>query len=467
MKIRLNPQPHRQGSALLVILLTCVIIGFTLASYLVLVSSQNRSVMRSMAWNSAIPVLEAGVEEALTQLRYWDVGTRGFAGQDGTTPNVAGLHSNGWIPINGHYAKEIRIGDSYCQVAIEVSGPTPVIYSTAYVPAPLSSGIQTGMIQGQIGPSLDESRFTQGFLKRSVRVQTLRNMLFARGMVAEDDINLNGNNVDTDSYNSRKADRSTNGKYDPAKRGDRGDIATNSGLINSLNIGNANIMGKISTGQGGTAAIGPSGIVGDLDWHNSGGKGMQAGAFTDDMNVVFDPVEVPFTSGYAIPAGRTIEGVDYTYVLSDGNYMLSSFGGTVLIQGDVVLHVTESISFSDDDTLVIAPGGSLQVFMSGQSATFSGNATWNENGSPLQLQYFGLPGNTSVSISGNGAFSGTIYAPSADLTLNGGGKDNYDFSGASISKTVKMNGHVKFHYDEALSDYGLSTGYIPVTWDEI
>ena len=126
MKIRLDPQSHRQGSALLVILLTCVIIGFTLASYLVLVSSQNRSVMRSMAWNSAIPVLEAGVEEALTQLRYRDVHQ---------------LHSNGWIPVNGRYAKEIRIDDSYCHVAIDVSLPTPVIYSTAYVPAPLSSGV--------------------------------------------------------------------------------------------------------------------------------------------------------------------------------------------------------------------------------------------------------------------------------------------------------------------------------------
>ena len=201
MKIRLNPQSHRQGSALLVILLTCVIIGFTLASYLVLVSSQNRSVMRSMAWNSAIPVLEAGVEEALTQLRYRD---------------VQQLHSNGWIPVNGHFAKEIRIDDSYCHVVIDVSNPMPVIFSTAYVPAPGGSTTsQTGMIQGQVGPSLDESRFTQGYLRRSVRVQTMRNALFARGMVAEDDINLNGNNVSTDSYHSKNPARSTNGKSSP------------------------------------------------------------------------------------------------------------------------------------------------------------------------------------------------------------------------------------------------------------
>jgi hypothetical protein len=222
-------------------------------------------------------------------------------------------------------------------------------------------------------------------------------------------------------------------------------------------------MGKVSTGKGGAVAIGSNGTVGDQAWHTSGGQGMQPGAFTDDMNAVFDPVEVPFTSGYVIPGGAE----SYTYVLGSGNYQLNSFGGKVLVQGDAVLHVTGSISFAGDDSLEIAPGGSLQIFMSGSTASFAGNATWNESGSPLQLQYFGMPGNTSVSISGNGAFSGTIYAPSADLSLNGGGKDNYDFNGASISKTVHMNGKVQFHYDEALADYGLSTGYIPVTWDEI
>jgi hypothetical protein len=451
MHIKVPSESRQGGNILLVVLLTCLVIGFTLASYLVLVSSQNRSVMRSLAWNSAIPVLEAGVEEALTQLRYHD---------------VADLHSNGWIPVNGHYAKEIRIGDSYCQVAIEVNGPTPIIYSTAYVPAPLSSGVLTGMIQAQLGPSLDDSRFSKEYLRRSVRVQTIRNAMFARGVVAEQ-INLNGNNVKTDSYHSTKPGRNTEGRYDPDKAGDKGDVATNSGLINSLNVGNANIMGKISTGKGGDVAIGPNGIVGDQKWHDDGNTGIQEGAFTDDMNVEFDPVEVPFTSGYLIPGGETIGDVKYDYVLGNGNFQLSDFGGKVLIQGHAVLYVTSSINFDGDDFLEIAPGGSLQVYMSGASTSFAGNATWNENGSPLQLQYFGLPSNTSIAISGNGSFSGTIYAPSADLTLNGGGKENYDFMGASISKTVKMNGKVQFHYDEALEDLGLFIGYIPISWDEI
>src|ERR1041384_7325943 len=66
MKIPLSNES--QGSVLLVTLLTSVIIGIGLASYLTLVSSQNYSTMRSLAWNTATPLAEAGIEEALTHL---------------------------------------------------------------------------------------------------------------------------------------------------------------------------------------------------------------------------------------------------------------------------------------------------------------------------------------------------------------------------------------------------------------
>jgi hypothetical protein len=85
----------------------------------------------------------------------------------------------------------------------------------------------------------------------------------------------------------------------------------------------------------------------------------------------------------------------------------------------------------------------------------------------LNLQYWGLPTNTRVAVSGNGAFTGTVYAPQAELTLNGGGKDNYDFVGASISKTARLNGKVQFHYDEALARVGPNRGYIVDSWNEL
>src|SRR5687768_5190465 len=56
------------GSTLLVTIVLTVLIGVTLTSYLALVSHQNTSIMRSLAWNSAIAVAEAGVEEAMAHL---------------------------------------------------------------------------------------------------------------------------------------------------------------------------------------------------------------------------------------------------------------------------------------------------------------------------------------------------------------------------------------------------------------
>jgi hypothetical protein len=456
MKIQYPSSSNQRGNILLVTLLTCVILGVTLASFLVLVSGQNRAVMRSLAWNSAIPVLEAGIEEALTHLSHHDIGN---------------LSGHGWSTTDGRYfGKEIRIEDGFCLVTIDTADPaseTPVIYSTAFVPAPLHPAGQVGVLQAQLGPSLDESRFAKGYVRRSARVRTARHAFFAKGMVADSEINLNGNNIKTDSFNSGDERYSTDGLYDPAKARDNGDVATNSGLINTLDVGNADIKGTVSTGPGGAVAIGPNGTVGDQEWHDDGNKGIQPGHMTDDMNVEFETVTVPFESPNRTSYSLTIDGVAYTHVLESGNYQLQHFGGNVLIKGHAVLHVTDTLSFSGYDSLTIAPGGSLKVYVSAKTASFAGNATWNENGSALNLQYYGLPSNTSVSISGNGSFTGTIYAPEAQLTLNGGGKDTYDFVGASVSKTVRMNGKVQFHYDELLATKGPSQGYIPISWDEI
>ena len=96
------------------------------------------------------------------------------------------------------------------------------------------------------------------------------------------------------------------------------------------------------------------------------------------------------------------------------------------------------------------------------------DAQFNVNpGSALNFEYFGLPTNTSIALSGNAAFTGSIYAPSAALTLGGGGSTTYDFVGSTITATVTMNGHFKFHYDESLARLGPSRGYVVSSWNEI
>jgi len=66
-----------------------------------------------------------------------------------------------------------------------------------------------------------------------------------------------------------------------------------------------------------------------------------------------------------------------------------------------------------------------------------------------------------------GTFTGVIYAPSAALSLKGGGNSDQDFSGASVTKTVTMNGHFKFHYDESLGRLNSGGIHRVISWNEV
>ncbi|MCL4179883.1 MAG: hypothetical protein KJ072_19320 [Verrucomicrobia bacterium] len=455
MRLQIRQCRTNTGNALLITMLTCLLIGVALASYLVLVSSQNYSVMRSLAWNSTIPILEAGAEEALTQLRH---------------NGITNLSANGWVYLSSEhgpaYYKKRFMGDSYYEAYITPTTP-PVVYSHGFVPVPLSPAAQVGMILASLA---NGETTAPNYLRRRVRIETKGGALFAKGMVAKGQIDLNGNNIATDSFDSSDPLYSDpDGQYpasNSAKTKGNGDVATNSGLINSLNVGNADIKGRVSTGPGGSVAIGPNGVVGSKAWVEAGNRGIQPGYSTDDMNVHFNDVVAPTTS--MTPVGGRVDGVRYDYVLGTGNYNLSQLKNkNVMVTGNAVLHVTDSLQFTGNTGIIINPGGRLELYVSASSAKIAGNGVLNRTGNALNFWYLGLPQNTSLDLSGNAAFTGVIYAPSADFSLGGGGSDTIDFIGASITKTVKMNGHYNFHYDEALAKNGPINAYIVTSWNEL
>ena len=123
---------------------------------------------------------------------------------------------------------------------------------------------------------------------------------FFKAMVAKGQIDFNGNNIRTDSFDSSDPTFSRAGQYDKNRAKDNGDVATNSGLTNSLNVGNANVFGHVATGPHGTVAIGSQGAVGDKDWQ-TGHTGIKPGWSSDDMNVSLPDVTIPYTSGFAAP----------------------------------------------------------------------------------------------------------------------------------------------------------------------
>jgi hypothetical protein len=416
------------GSALLVSLLSVAILGSLVASSLLLLRQDRIFSARSGSWNRIVPYAEAGIEEALTQMNV----------------NGTNLVANfGFELTHGKYLLKSRnIDDQTITVGISVS-TNPVIVCQGHSPAPLS----------------------KKQLSRTFKVGLKLDPLFKAGIGAEDGVDLNGKNITVDSYDSKDPLHSTNSQYDPAKRKANGLIGTNSGLEDSFNAGNAQIYGRVYTGPGGNVKIGANGSVGDIPWHAAGSKGVQAGSICDDMNFAYFPIIQPFASAFA-PGSLTTNSIKYDYVLYSGDYKIASplkLNGRVLVLGSARVLVTGEIAMAGTDELTIAPGATLSIYMTGAKTSFASVINPNP---PGNFVYYGLPGNTSISLTGNANFTGCIYAPYAAITVGGGGKDEHDICGAIVGKTVTMNGKFNFHFDEALSS-GPMRGWIASSWDEI
>jgi hypothetical protein len=119
------------------------------------------------------------------------------------------------------------------------------------------------------------------------------------------------------------------------------------------------------------------------------------------------------------------------------------------------------------DQVHIAVGGSLSLYVGAPSVNLSGQGIINDSGVAKSFSYYGLPTNTKFTLGANASFTGTIYAPQCDFTLGGGGRNTYDYSGACVVKSVTMNGHFQFHYDEALEEVPAVSGYVAIAWDEL
>ncbi len=73
----------------------------------------------------------------------------------------------------------------------------------------------------------------------------------------------------------------------------------------------------------------------------------------------------------------------------------------------------------------------------------------------------------SFSYSGNAALAGVIYAPNADVSLNGGGSGG-ELLGAIIANSIKVTGTYAFHYDVQLKDlYFKEDSYRMENWAEL
>jgi len=617
MKIKLSQKLKQMASALLVVMVLGGILCLFVMSYLSLVEQQNKLSVRSQAWNTAIAVTEAGIEEGLEALN------------SSTTP----LASDGWSANGAVYerANTLPGGNSYT-VSLDLTIPTvPVIISRAYINLSALAAAPSLTMFAAVG--LDSSGSTT--VSRAVRVTCSKNpiTLFTAAMVSKHAIDLKGNGVAADSFDSSNPAKSTNGKYDASKyTGDFGDVATVDSII--VGVQNANIYGKLHTGPTGGYSMGPQGGVGTHVWQAANGGGMEPGYFLQNANFTFpdttlpdtssgylpppsgdvvittypvtsntttkatlpsplpagmittnfvsfttvsncpcpnpvppymiiitnwvynstnQPTPVPagmqttttphtspsrpspipagiqtntsLTSSHSSPAPGTYVGTvqyshpwysyylitgyswntytytyptysykyptafTYTYYLyqmdpvvvtnhynnileANGRYVSTALTGNSIVMGpNVKLVLPNGLSGAEnlffDYTDNINPG--LTIYAGGTSASISGNQYINPSGFAGSLIVYCAPTVTSFTLNGNGQFTGVLVAPNADLAMHGGGNSDQDFCGSLMVNSVGLNGHFKFHWDEALGRMASvnNARYLVKSWDEI
>jgi hypothetical protein len=368
------------------------------------------------------------------------------------------------------------------------------------------------------------------------------------------------------------------------KRLSNGDVASNHTIKNSINVGNANIFGKVAVGPGGTVSVGSTGGVGEPWWVAANPGKIQDGYFSDDMNFTFPKVELPYTAGLTpqknvtfyttnllfssstnmvttatypspaplsgvvsnisyrtvsalpsptpygavtnvltddamsktFPSSGTYKGTPikkgswwyfdkitgtnytypyYTYTYGVGiittnytvtsktyDYVIEGSSGTmpplnfalsdlsnakVLVKGNANLVVLGAVQQSGQNGIWVDTDGKLQMWVAGASCDLSGQGVFNNNGYAQNFMLFCTDNVTSLTLVGNGEFTGVVVAPNADVRLNGGGSGPEDFIGSLIAKTIVLNGHYKFHYDEALKGLLGNSRYKVQEWNEI
>lgn len=274
MKIRIREAVAEGGNVLLMTVIITSIIAGTLAAYLTLVHTAHRLTQSSQTWNSLIPTVEAGLEEAMAHLN--NLGAATNRAVDGwSKTNVAGT---------SYVYRERNLGDQSFKVLI-TEERAPTIRSFAFG----SSTLITNEVD------------------RQVKVDTFRLAGLWNGMVAKGLISLGPGSI-MDSYNSGDPRYNTNGRYDPTK-------AKDNSFVGSVNAD------VVSTGSGGdihgVVGTGPSGSVTGVDvgtsaYLNGGGKGIQPGAYYNDLSASFPDVSAPFASAAAATPG-TYTNITYTY----------------------------------------------------------------------------------------------------------------------------------------------------------
>jgi hypothetical protein len=475
----------RTGSALIMALSCALIIGGIGGTAFMVVQSKVRAVQQSASWDQALFAAEGGVDMAMEEIRKglytpesawkdWTLETKSATAEavpgaglpaaekiysviaPSLTRNEEGSRRS-WAEVTVDFPECLKdsAGEQWCRIrslgAADIPGGRVVA----------GDKVDTTLRKFSLVSDRHTGKRVAGPQSTRVVVAIAKPVgAFRLAIMGIDSIDLTDKNIVIDSYDSRDAEKSTNGAYDPAKRQEHGDIATNGEVINA---GSAQIYGDAMT-NGGTV----------LNSENV------AGEIRNDFYQSAFAVRRPNT--IADTGTPTVVTRSETFVATPGkpsNYQLSAVtlsGSDVLrVQGAadgsptyIQIVVTGDLRITGGQAAIqLDPGVFARIFVEGD-ADVAGRGILNP-GTPLHLQIYGVEPaageSRELKIAGSAGFSGAVYAPAFDVSIVGGGNGDSVY-GCVVGKKVSMTGIQSLHYDQALSQAGIITDYKIASWFE-
>lgn len=443
---------------MIVALLFAAIVAIALSTYLRLALNTGSIANRSFYFNAAQNLVDAGTEHALWSLNNqialgavnsWTNGgfSSGAGGYQGVFPS-----STTYYNLSGGAKGQVRVW-----VEDPASSPNPrtVVQATVYFE-------NANPVSKTIEAYLEERSFWGG------------------GMVSRNGISFNGN-TRVDSWISRP----TPSDDIPYSIG----IARTEARIASpmlISLQNADVYGRASIGTDDLTGI-RVGTDGRLAGSFAAGRGIDASRVTFDFTGSFPDVDAP--SGTTISAIAANNGPaiaiptgTYVYVVPSITFSGTADGieigttGASPTYADVTYIVTGNVSMRGNSQMKINPGSKLTMYVAGdfQMGGSSGilNGTSAAPNNPDSFTVYGTRTAAAVAagaawqdwdIQGNGYLSAVIFAPNADLNVNGTG----DVYGSLVGEYVTMVGSGAFHQDESLKNKKTSGLWQLSKWREI
>jgi len=480
---------------MVIVMLSIAVLALIASGVLAMISDRHRSAFESSSWNESILAAEAGADIAIRTLNVALAERSKWSNKHNALTSAGTAWTTNWgVPItstgatNGAFAASTGSNKVAGVITAQWFRPTtPLIvhdgegsrrlFSNIVIDAQASLKVaprtqwyrirSTGMAElpfRRAGSTSEDNALRQvslvwdqrgvfvppPFAGRLIEVIVQPISGFATGLICEEDVKIPGPAGVVDSFDPRDPTKSTGGLYDPAKRQQNGDVATNGTVFH---VGGT-IYGDASTNGGNLQPS--SKIIGDV---------------RNDVYQELTPVTAPAWT--ATPSTPTTVTTTSTVTGGSANnpikVKLSKWTGTLTLSpsavtgvGEVEIYVTGDIA----GPIVVQPGVTARVFFAGDMSV-KANEIVTLTTRAANLEYFGISppsGQTrSIDIGSPGSFTCAIYAPGHDMKVAG----NPDMIGAFVTRSISMNGNCGVHYDESLADDdGMITAFKIANWLE-